>query len=162
MDGNSSSPTPGEAGDWGERRWEFVRMRPADNRRQRFCRQKSECESWFCSLWRRDWTVHLTSLGLGFPIFKVGLIIVSVAMVTGGSDEVVQVKLSGQSLAHARCVDVQHMSAITYHLANLSCSDVPVLSLTTAILKLPITKDSLCFFVPSSLTVEVEGSDQHP
>lgn len=137
-------------------------MRPAVNRRQRFCRQKSECESWFCSLWRRDWTVHLASLGLGFPIFKVGLIIVSVAMVMGGSNEVVQVKLSGQSLAHARCVDVQHMSAITYHLANLSCSDVPVLSLTTAILKLPITKDTLCFSVPSSLTVEVEGSDQHP
>jgi len=58
-------------------------MRAAVNRRQRFCRQKSECESGFCSLWRRDWAVHLASLGLGFPIFKVGLIIVSVAMVTG-------------------------------------------------------------------------------
>ena len=48
-----------------------------------FCRQKSECESWFCSLWLRDWAVHLASLGLGFPICKVGLIIVSIARVTG-------------------------------------------------------------------------------
>lgn len=72
----------------------------------------------------------------------------------------VQVKLSGQSLARARCMDVQHMSAIIYHLANLSCSYVPVLLLTTAILK--DTKDTLGFFVPSNLTVEVEGSDQHP
>ena len=58
-------------------------MRPAVNRRQRFRRQKSECESWFCSLWLRDWAVHLPSLSLGFLIFKGGLIIVSVAMVTG-------------------------------------------------------------------------------
>ena len=35
--------------------------------------------------------------------------------------------LSGQSLAHARCMEVQHMSAIIYHLANLSCSYVPIL-----------------------------------
>lgn len=58
----------------------------------------------------------------------------------------VQVKLLGRSLAHAKCTYVQHVSTVICHLANLNLSHMLILLPTTAAVKLPIMNDILCSF----------------